>query len=1062
MKELLNQSSKFVSRISEIIRTDATYIAKENFLATHTPFTNLEFVKSGIIDTGRTNLSEESFLEQQILQARDEHQFLIVQGHNGSGKSHFIRWIKERYESEVSKDQEATLFISRWQSTLRGALEQITDSDIFKGSQTAEEIKKLIQANEHLSDSNLKRNIIHQFAIAVQDDEGSASLQIPSKDQRNLYAFLVDSEIQEFMFRENGPIERIKLKLAAEASNQRLDVSPRFLPEDFKISDEELDNIKRAKPSRRALKMLENLYFYDESGKLKEQLSAYLNQFIDQVVQKCTNLRGSDLKEVFLRLREELKSQGKSLTLFIEDITSFTGIDRALVEVLVTEHKGNDDEDRFCRIFSIVGITNEYYKNSFPDNLKERITGRVFIDQATFTDGDKIAEMAGRYLNAIYLGEEEIQQWAQSSGLDEKLPIATKFTKQEWSNFELKDGRTLPLFPFNKAALINLFNGLERKTPRMFLKNVLSYVLHIYFSQTPTNQFPPHISDFSKVFPIPSWKDPVGSPRILERKAAKHSNRLASFLRLWGDRTVDTRQVNGEKTVGGLPEVAFKDFGLPFIAGDVKEEVKETPSGDTNNKDDKNKKGYKDPKVEKPPNKHPDPPIVKSKEEQEFEAMQRELEDWVNGGPLSSYRIYRDEMYKAILEFIDWEAEEVEVPFVQHHFKNSMVNFEGQTSRPSIKNFLMIPRDKDSYYALLGLSAYIKLGKKSWDFENANDFIIGLYNWLRKNQELIINLVKYPKEIKDPSTWTLRKWGVLTKYYLQSIAGNIPENASKQQIYNAIMNPNLSIYTEDQTRSKAWTVLQKKLYGANQKLALFNEFFMGFDSCHQGDISNKSKLSYIDAAEILKVIEEFTRVDWDLDYLPTPELEENPESMRMLPFQLLLMIKSYIPEAYNEEKQAINRLVTSLQEFVDTSGNMKKLTNTFMEMKGMLEYLKQFNEPFSSNDFANLENGSLDAGHLADIMGRLSNLDSLSFNIGLIHLAENPLMNLQPYIFTFTKMDQLLVRVSDKYSSKLTKAESLLKEQKTEDIIDATREELKGLQASLTSIHRKEGVDANR
>lgn len=1068
MKELLNQSSKYVSRISEIIRTDATYIAKENFLATHTPFTNLEFVKSGIIDTGRTHLSEESFMEKQVLQARNDHQFLIVQGHNGSGKSHFIRWIKERYVSEVSQDEEAILFISRWQSTLRGALEQITESDIFRGSQTAEEIKKLIQANEHLSDSNLKRNIIHQFAIAVQDDEGNASIQMASKDQRNFYAFLVDSEIQEFMFRENGPIDRIKLKLAAEASNQKLvDVTPRFLPEDFEISAEDLDKIKRANPSRRALKMLENLHFYDESGELKEQLSAYLNQFIDQVVQKCTNLRGSDLKDVFLRLREELKSQGKNLTLFIEDITSFTGIDRALVEVLVTEHKGNDGEDRFCRIFSIVGITNEYYKNSFPDNLKERVTGRVFIDEATFTDEDKIAEMAARYLNAIYVGENEIKQWAESSALDEKLPIATKFTEQEWANFVLRDGRTLPLIPFNKSVLIKLFNGLERKTPRMFLKNVLSYVLHIYFSQAPINQFPPEIADFSKEFTIPSWKDPIGSPRILERKAAKHSGRLATFLRLWGDQTVDTMMVNGEKTVGGLPEVAFKDFSLPFLTGDVKEEVKVSPGGTGDSGDPDNRDvGGDGPNVgvvEKPPIKKPVTPKVKSKEEQEFEALQKDLEDWVNGGPLSSYRVYRDEIFKAIVEFIDWEAEEVEVPLVQHHFKNSMINFEGQTSRPSVKNYLMIPRNRDSYYTLLGLAAYLKLGKKSWRFENANDFILGLYNWLNKNQDDIIEFVKKPREVTDQSEWTLRKWGILTKYYLQLVAGHIPENATTHQIYDSIMNPDIPIFSEDKTRSKAWAVLQRKLNSAKPKLTLFNEFFMEFDSCHQGDITSKSKLSYVDAAEIIKVIEELDQHEWDLEYLPNPELtEENQDAMRLLSLQFLQMFQSLLPEAFKEEQQAITQLVSSLQEYVGTSEDVQMLTNTFMEMKDMLEHLKEFNEPYSSNDFEYLESGRLDAGLLADMVNRLTNLDGLSFHKGVNQLSMNPFMKLQPYVFTFAKMDQLLTRISDKYSSKLTKADQLLKQQKTEDIIEKTKKELKELQTSISSIHRKEGVNVNR
>lgn len=1065
MRDILSKSTSYLNRISEVIRTDATYIAKDNFLATHTPFTKLEFVKSGIIDNRRKHMSEEDFLEKQVLEARNDHQFLIVQGHNGSGKSHFIRWIKERYESEVTEDEEAILFISRWQSTLRGALEQITDSDIFRGTETAEEIKKLIQANEHLSDSNLKRNIIHQFAIAVQDDEGTATIKMSSKDQRNLYAFLVDSEIQEFMFRENGPIERIKLKLAAEASNQKVDVVPRFIVDDFIISEEEFNKLTSASPSKRALRLLENIYLYDQHDELKELLSSYLNQFIDQVVQKCTNLRGSDLKDVFLRLREELKAQGKNLTLFIEDITSFTGIDRALVEVLVTEHQGSDGEDRFCRIFSIVGITNEYYKNSFPDNLKERVTGRVFIDEAAFTDQDKIAEMAARYLNAIYVGEVEIKQWAETSGLDEQLPIAAQFQDQTWANFELKDGRVLTLFPFNKSVLFKLFNSLEIKTPRMFLKNVLSYVLHIYFNQAPVNNFPPEISEFSKEFNIPSWKDPINSPQYLERKSPQHNGRLATFLRLWGDETIDTRMFQGQKTVGELPELAFKAFNLPFITGDVKEEVDEetgdkktdgsgnegrtnTTISTTNERDELPEKG----RIANQP--------VKSIEQQEFEALQKELETWLNGGgPLSSYRVFRPEMHKAIVDFIDWEAEEVEVPLVQQ-FKDTMINFEAQTSRPKLKNFIEIPRNSETYYALLGISAYLKLGNKSWSFPNSNDYIIGLYNWLQKNQGDIIQFIKKPKEFTNEEEWTLRKWGILSKYYLQLLNGLIPEQATTKQIFDAIMDPKTPLFVEDQNRSKAWTMLQKKLRASERTISLFHDFFIIFDSCHQGEIMNSIKLSYIDATEIIKVINELQQQNWDLDYLPIPKIkEETADSVRLSNLQVLELIKAYLPAAYQEEKQALIQMVTSFKEYVGESAGTESLTSVFTEMKHMLLYLKQFNEIYSSQDFAQLENGSLDPNLLSELMRRISQLDTLSLYVAVNVLAKNPLMQLQPFVFTFAKMDQLLTRIGDRYKKKLSNAESILKEQKTEEIIAITKTELKDLKHAIGSINREEGVN---
>jgi len=63
------------------------------------------------------------------------------------------------------------------------------------------------------------------------------------------------------------------------------------------------------------------------------------------------------IKKMFEQMRKELKIQGKSLTIFIEDITSFYGVDHALVDILVTEHTGTANFEHFCRLRSVVGIT---------------------------------------------------------------------------------------------------------------------------------------------------------------------------------------------------------------------------------------------------------------------------------------------------------------------------------------------------------------------------------------------------------------------------------------------------------------------------------------------------------------------------------------------------------------------------------------------------------------------------------------------------------------------------------------------------------------------------------
>ena len=68
-----------------------------------------------------------------------------------------------------------------------------------------------------------------------------------------------------------------------------------------------------------------------------------------------------------MEIRKEIKRQGKNLTLLIEDITAFTGVNVALLNVLTTEHTGMYESQELCRISSIVGTTEKYFNVNFMD-----------------------------------------------------------------------------------------------------------------------------------------------------------------------------------------------------------------------------------------------------------------------------------------------------------------------------------------------------------------------------------------------------------------------------------------------------------------------------------------------------------------------------------------------------------------------------------------------------------------------------------------------------------------------------------------------------------------------
>src|SRR6266498_4728038 len=103
-------------RIGQIITKEATSIDTATFMATHTPLTKLDYQTSL---QQITDMTEEGlFQELQRCADTNIHVFMTIQGIPGSGKSHLIRWLKERYET-ANSENECVIFIARAQCSLR-------------------------------------------------------------------------------------------------------------------------------------------------------------------------------------------------------------------------------------------------------------------------------------------------------------------------------------------------------------------------------------------------------------------------------------------------------------------------------------------------------------------------------------------------------------------------------------------------------------------------------------------------------------------------------------------------------------------------------------------------------------------------------------------------------------------------------------------------------------------------------------------------------------------------------------------------------------------------------
>ena len=988
-------------RVSEVIRTDATVVNKADFLATHTPFRNIQFGYSATRELDEQDIrkaNEEDFLNGEILARRDSHQLIVVRGNPGSGKSHFIRWLKERYESSINPDTEEVMFISRSQNTLQSALDQITNSGVLKGSIAEKDLGMLVEAKHNLSEKDLKKNILLQFAAASDRAyENESYKSIDNRYARDVYTFLADETVRNHLIADDMVIERIATRLSSENNNSVQEESPRFLPEDFANIGTILGIMDRAGASRKAIRLAEKLA---EEKEVREQLAVYLNSHLEIVVQECTKLQSGDLRRIFDNLRMELKKAGKNLTLFIEDITSFVGIDRAFMEVLVTEHEGTEHIEKFCRVFSVVGVTNDYFRTDLPGNLKERMTMVVFLDEATLTSEHEVVEMVARYMNAIYQEPEILHPWAERGAKENDLPIYTLESVHLWATFKLEDGRVLPTFPFNSRAIMNMYGTLRTKTPRRLLQDVVAHTLKLYHAHRQEKNFPPAEKEMREGFTVPTWKEHTHE-NILYREVGAKTNNLSTLLRLWGDGTAFRINAGSEVTVGGLTEDVFVSFGLPFIKGiEGKEKIGPEPG---------------------PPQKKPIPPPIK--EPGEFETMQRELAEWVDGGSLIKLGRLREDLRILIFDFIDWEMEGVSGAVAGVLVTDlSWFSIEGQRLEFKEGGF-QVRRSKESQWALLALCGWRYKGRQSWDYKGAEADLANLHLWLSNNKAEIVSLLKNIP-VPGGDNWDLPRWLLLTGFYCRLVAGQtVPASAETTDIYRWLFDRDYTVQVQEH-RSKEWGSLQSNLNRRHHLVSEQHSMLIKYFNRKQVAIHQDTEVYFIDAIEPLRLIEKLAVSEWDLKCCHVQPEEKETAIWYVAP-RLINIVLGAIQQAVEGERKQAEDVIGKLKNYFVDPADENEFLELWVEMKKFLEEtLPGANEAFLGQNFELINENDAEKLTFAAIQNIDEFLATKTFVEYLFQAASHPVKGVMPYLIMLQKMDNLVTEKIKKFNNQIAQLSS--------------------------------------
>lgn len=682
------------TRVREIINPEAEAVPDAIFRAVHSEWSLKVASPKGtafqdLSTTTFGSLAPRDFLEQ-FLQPERPHVQAAALGRSGSGKSHFIHWLRlnipetpERMVLVVPKAGTSLrsiieLIVSRLepseQQPFRDALSRAGDATMTRDGQKGRLLNELAEA-------------VRELAPRDPEDDHEVDLI------EHLPHVLYDPHMRQTHFLREGTIiaDIVDHVFAAPDSYRPTEDRRLFAETDLPLGGG--DYVAAAQLARNAM----NLVFLDGGHAKAVDI---LNRSLDLAISRTLSFSGDRLIALMTALRRHLRSQNRELILLIEDFARLQGIDRALLQSLLDQ--GNDD---LCKLRWAIAVTTGFFE-TIAETVYTRMTW--FIDMDKSSGGGKggmtrstLAGFASRYLNAIRVGREPIQAWG-AHATDAPVPIACahcSYREACHTSFGAQDG--VGLYPFTETALWNMAERADPRlgeefNPRILQKDVLARVLADHGQAVAEAAFPPA-----------ELLDELGGGRRLSvrdqsairRQAPAVADRLVAAIELY----------DGSGKLVNLDEGIRRSFSLPALD---------------------------DAATPPPPGAIPPTPGPGVKGGPSIDPRILELHNWAEGKHLSQSlsQDLREGIFRAVVEAIDWDRLGLErssyaAASSNRPFRNNSIKILRQsTSGLQTQIDLLVPR-KDASEAEIQRTAMAFQGMVmagdafDWSFEGGGEML---------------------------------------------------------------------------------------------------------------------------------------------------------------------------------------------------------------------------------------------------------------------------------------------------------------------------------------------------
>ena len=705
--------------VAECIKHEAETVDKAVFLAVHQPMRFIR-VDEGAKKGAQKICTEQDLLDEFLQEKLPEGRLILpIEGSSGVGKSHVIRWIDAQLARRPDRAKRHIIRVPKGMS-LKGVLRLLLHG--LEGPRYEEFRAQLLGARDkldgELSASYLIANI--RYRLRLESEAAKARMLEGEKTKRDktikafgapsaLPMLLGDSGIEEhWLTREDGTkgaMTKLAEQITDEATGPDDTRQHQIRPEDLLLPTTLIGQLN-PKSQRFYARMTSG-----DGERLKDAASC-INRVLDSAKQDLLQLGDGSLTDLFREVRGQLYLDGKELILLVEDFAVLSGMQGALLQVMITEAY-RDGEQVLCTMRSALAYTEGVAH--VPETVRTRARSLWTIEDRPGNEEDihrRVVELVGAYLNAARVGQQGLREaFKNADDMDRWIPARSgqdleDEVKATLESFGRSEARYL-LFPFNRGAIRQLTEQGSRKegnlvfNPRNIINNVLGKVLHEReaFKQG--------------TFPHLGLVDSLRSSEVTQKVVRSITDRekqrqTLSLLACWGG------QPNALVEAATLSERVFASFGLERPAWNV---VLPPP-----------------PRLPPPPDSViPPPPIISPPPaaDPKEKAWKDALESWGAGQQLSQQhaRQLRKCLAQAMLSFVPWGMLPMKPTHNADHLQSQVYlpRARGQGGLEPDDAFLLVANEADlnepakRSAVIRTLLAFMRLHdlKKTWEYKGA-------------------------------------------------------------------------------------------------------------------------------------------------------------------------------------------------------------------------------------------------------------------------------------------------------------------------------------------------------